>query len=915
MRPAISLLAVVAMSAAALFGGEAKPERGVYFATHFGNWYERASDAEIAEYLRELKYWGCNEVGAWFDMHDVAGMDDPRAKKRLDRIKFIFETARELGLDRDLLFLANESFAGSPEELRADWRPGKNGYVAELSGHYHVEICPSKPGGTGLILEYRSAVLDAFADASPTRFTIFPYDQGGCTCDGCAPWGANGYLRLAKELSAMVRSRFPGAEINLSTWRFDRFGDLGEWSHVLDNAGEIGTIADRMYVEAEDLGKMDRNPFMPYFSMSEISMHGMLPWGGFGANPQPARLSGEIAAHPGALGLRPYSEGIYEDVNKAIVLAIMSGMAADADEALALYAKRYFRLDEPADFIEAMKLLEENLGHSAFFVTGCGNFDFYAFDRVDFSKPWTLCLAAPSLDRARAERAAALLRGLEEKMPDEARHSWRWRVLRLRAEIDLKIAAGGGVDAITPETTELMRIYKADDGTIECLVPPRLVTTFCNPMPLPDYPAGLLCRSLPNGSEAGWGWKTGKVEQFRELADPSLYCEDGIWYVYPSADACWRSADGGGTWEHLPQGLSGANGEGEDMLHYAPTIVKFRGRYLATGASGRAFSAPTPAGPWQDIGRVQVSHTGDPMYFADDDGRLYYYCGCSPTNGIWGCEMDGDDPTKPLSELKKLVAFEPDQCPWELSGEQPDERVGWLEGAWMVKIGGRYILTYSASGTGWPGYAMGAAYGDSPLGPFRKDPDNPFFATREGLVTGTGHGSVVKGPDGGYWVAYCIYVGANHNFERMIGFDRIGYDAASGRLTKGSATSVPQWLPKYGAGERGWKALDLKPDLPGADAICDGRIDQFFTLTGVPSQIEFELSSENTLRAFRLIWRDIGLDLARGVKQGPYRYRIDFLSGDGWKTLADASGNETDLFIDYRETMPATTSRLRLCVL
>ncbi|MBP5285407.1 MAG: hypothetical protein ILO34_04785, partial [Kiritimatiellae bacterium] len=62
-------------------------------------------------------------------------------------------------------------------------------------------------------------------------------------------------------------------------------------------------------------------------------------------------------------------------------------------------------------------------------------------------------------------------------------------------------------------------------------------------------------------------------------------------------------------------------------------------------------------------------------------------------------------------------------------------------------------------------------------------------------------------------------------------------------------------------------------------------------------------------------WRDIGLDLARGVKQGPYKYRIDFLSGDGWKTLADASGNETDLFIDYRETMPATTSRLRLCVL
>jgi xylan 1,4-beta-xylosidase len=34
------------------------------------------------------------------------------------------------------------------------------------------------------------------------------------------------------------------------------------------------------------------------------------------------------------------------------------------------------------------------------------------------------------------------------------------------------------------------------------------------------------------------------------------------------------------------------------------------------------------------------------MLFSDDDWRLFYYWGCTPTQGIFGVELDADDPTR-----------------------------------------------------------------------------------------------------------------------------------------------------------------------------------------------------------------------------------------------------------------------------
>ena len=62
--------------------------------------------------------------------------------------------------------------------------------------------------------------------------------------------------------------------------------------------------------------------------------------------------------------------------------------------------------------------------------------------------------------------------------------------------------------------------------------------TFCNPISIENYPVGLFCRGIKNGDPPSrepetWLTPDKKVVQFRELADPSVLFENGVWYIYP----------------------------------------------------------------------------------------------------------------------------------------------------------------------------------------------------------------------------------------------------------------------------------------------------------------------------------------------------------------------------------------------
>jgi xylan 1,4-beta-xylosidase len=118
--------------------------------------------------------------------------------------------------------------------------------------------------------------------------------------------------------------------------------------------------------------------------------------------------------------------------------------------------------------------------------------------------------------------------------------------------------------------------------------------------------------------------------------------------------------------------------------------------------------------------------------------------------------------------------------------------VAWIEGPWMIKHNDTYYLEYSANGTQWLAYSTGVYTAKSPVGPFTYAPGNPLLRKTTGVVTGTGHGCAVKGPDGNYWQFYTTVL-SNPPGGRRIGMDRVIFDKDGNMSVQ--VTETPQWAP------------------------------------------------------------------------------------------------------------------------
>lgn len=457
---------------------------------------------------------------------------------------------------------------------------------------------------------------------------------------------------------------------------------------------------------------------------------------------------------------------------------------------------------------------------------------------------------------------------------------------------------------------------------------PGAPRTYCNPLPIPSYPVGRLVKDLRAGdkTDGSFLWFVDRVEQYRELADPATLWHDGKWILYPSVDMAWVSADMGATWQHHPLNVRDAG--------YAPTIVRQGSRFLLMASESAIYASDSPLGPFTELGRPKLPAglpvTTDPMLFADADGRLFLYWGCTETAGIFGIELDPSDPTRPIGPAKKLIPFSPDAHPWERVGEHNQQRnAGWIEGAWMIEREGRYYLTYSAGGTEHRAYSMGVYVGTSPLGPFTPQAHNPIFRTTAGLVTGTAHGAIVRGPGDRWWVFYTIAAGAAHGFERRVGMDPVEF-GPNGEIRVPRATSTPQWLPgsgprREGPADTGWVHLNggvqtiassSAPNVTGRLAVDNDLRTWWMPAEGdAAPTLSSRLYAPASVHAVRIAWRDIGLDTNRGVRPGPYRYRVELETTAGaWQTVLDRTASNEDLLVDYREIAPAVGRRARLVV-
>ena len=347
--------------------------------------------------------------------------------------------------------------------------------------------------------------------------------------------------------------------------------------------------------------------------------------------------------------------------------------------------------------------------------------------------------------------------------------------------------------------------------------------TYCNPLDL-----GYRYQHIVEGPS-----KSGT----REGADPTLILFKDRYYLFVSMSAGFWYSDDLLNWQFH------AN---EDLLiyDYAPDVRQI-GEYLYFCASRRHADCPIlrTLDPLSDKFE-QVSEPfafWDPDIFCDDDGRVYFYWGCTNTDPIYGVEMDPATMT-PMGETVPLIWGRETELGYERPGdngetedkesslvyqhlkrlvnpetgkievpEQIASRMGYsakqlqkmldsvgkpyIEGAFMTKHEGRYYLQYACPGTQYNTYSDGVYVGDHPLGPFALQPSNPFSSKPGGFCAGAGHGSTIADKYGNYWHAATMRISKGHAMERRVGLFPAGFDDDSVMYCNQNFADYPFRIP------------------------------------------------------------------------------------------------------------------------
>ena len=346
--------------------------------------------------------------------------------------------------------------------------------------------------------------------------------------------------------------------------------------------------------------------------------------------------------------------------------------------------------------------------------------------------------------------------------------------------------------------------------------------TYCNPLDL-----GYRYQHMKEGE---------RIAGFREGADPTLVYFKGKYYLFVSMSAGFWYSDDLLHWDfHADPDLL--------IYDYAPDVRQV-GEYLYFSASRKGRNCPIlrTADPLTEpFTEVSAPFAfWDPDMFCDDDGRVYFYWGCSNTSPIWGVELDPETMT-PIGEKKELIFGRENELGYERPGNNGivdkessvlyksmkpfyNEATGklelppqmaqvpgltaealtamfnaigkpYIEGAFMTKHNGTYYLQYACPGTQYNTYADGVYTAKSPLGPFTLQASNPFSAVPGGFMTGAGHGSTIADKYGNYWHAATMRISVNHDFERRVGLFPAGFDADGVLYCNQNFADYPHEIP------------------------------------------------------------------------------------------------------------------------
>ena len=318
----------------------------LYAVGHFGNWYEVAGQNEMRRVLAEAKHWGFNRYADWFDTLDCV---DPFSGDRQyslanalwDLKRTHFRTAQSLGLATDLVITPNHVYR---DQLRPEW-------LAQIGPRIQGQlICPHQPGAREAILKNYTHLFADLAQAGVhlTAINSAPYDYGGCACDQCKPWILT-FAQLTLDIYKIARGYHPQVELHFIGWWWsvEEHKLFAQW---MDEHAPGVAASMALHIPYDQTGVADLP--LPKGCRKHAFVHIGYPdrstprdiYAKTGPVAAPKRMADTVQKlrSQSVRGVMAYSEGIYDDVNKALLGGLFTGKEKTSREVLEAYAQLYF---------------------------------------------------------------------------------------------------------------------------------------------------------------------------------------------------------------------------------------------------------------------------------------------------------------------------------------------------------------------------------------------------------------------------------------------------------------------------------------------------------------------------------------------------------------------------------------------
>jgi hypothetical protein len=237
------------------------------------------------------------------------------------------------------------------------------------------------------------------------------------------------------------------------------------------------------------------------------------------------------------------------------------------------------------------------------------------------------------------------------------------------------------------------------------------------------------------------------------------------------------------------------------LENYAPTAVVIGDwLYFFTSLSNKIYRSNDPSsGKWEVYNdSFALSMVSDFCVFADTDGRVYCYYGCTNNEGVMSRELDVKNNLNPKGVPKICTLKNTSGQGWKRPAEKSRKTsVPGVSGSWMNKYNGKYYYQFTEPDMESNTYNEVVYVSDHPFGPFMYVEHNPFVFKPMGYVRTAGKGSTFTDKYGNWWHVTTLTSSDTQQGGSRLGLFPAAFDEEGNLVTYTDFGDYPILVPDH----------------------------------------------------------------------------------------------------------------------